>query len=301
MRVQIDDGVFVDCYNLHADAGIEDGDETARNANLAQVADYIDVWSAGNAVLVFGDTNSRYTRTEDDITIFGTQNGLRDAWVELIRNGVPPTVESLCDNPSLTNDCETVDKVFYRGSAVVGLEATYFNYESSKFLQSNGSILTDHNPITVNLTWTSGASLRQSNFWGGAYGTWFSDVPTLEGKTKPKASVLTFRGSSRLDGVGLTLADGTTLTHGGTGGTAATLALGSAEYWTSAQLCEGVKNSETRNFYIKATTSAGNTLTAGTATADCATFSAPSGWQIVGFVGQDGDEIDQLAFIYAPQ
>lgn len=302
MRWQIDDGVFVDAYNLHADAGTEDGDETARNANLAQVADYIDTWSVGNAVLVFGDTNSRYTRTADDISIFSTQNGLTDAWVELIRDGVPPTVETLCDNPSTTNECETVDKVFYRGSDVVGLEATYFNYESTKFLQPNGSILTDHNPITVNFTWTSSTSLRQSNFWGGPYGTWFSDVPTLAAKTSTlKASVLTFRGANRLDSVGLTLTDGTTFTHGGTGGTAATLTLASTEYWTSAQLCEGSYNSETRNFYIKATTSAGNTLTAGTATSDCATFTAPSGWQIVGFVGQDGDEVDQLAFVYAPR
>ncbi|KAK6071729.1 endonuclease/Exonuclease/phosphatase [Seiridium cupressi] len=301
MRVQVDDGVFVDCYNMHTDAGTEDGDETARDANLAQVADYIDTWSIGNAVLVLGDTNSRYTRTADNITIFSSQNGLTDAWLELIRGGVVPTEETLCDNPSTTDYCETVDKLFYRGSSVVGLEATYFNYESSKFLQANGSILSDHNPITVNFTWTSSSSLRQSNFWGGAYGTWFSDVPTLSGKSSPKASVLTFRGGDRLDSVGLTLTDGTTLTHGGTGGTAATLTLGSSEYWTSAQLCEGQKNGETRNFYIQATTSAGNTLAAGTSTSDCATFSAPTGWQIVGFMGQDGDEMDQLAFVYAPQ
>ncbi|KAH6657597.1 endonuclease exonuclease phosphatase family protein [Truncatella angustata] len=301
MRVQIDDGVFVDAYNLHTDAGTEDGDETARNANLEQVASYIDTWSIGNAVLVFGDTNSRYTRTADNITVFSKQNGLTDAWVKLIKNGVPPTTEILCDNPSLVNTCETVDKVFYRGSSVVSLDATLFNYESSKFLQANGSILSDHNPITASFSWTSSSSLRQSNFWGGNYGAWFSDVPKLASKTKPKAAVLTFRGASRLDSVGLTLTDGTVFTHGGTGGTAATLTLGSSEYWTSAQLCQGQKSNETRNFYIKATTSTGHTLSAGTSTADCTTFTAPSGWQIVGFVGQDGDEIDQLAFVFAPQ
>ncbi|KAI0137519.1 endonuclease/Exonuclease/phosphatase [Xylariales sp. AK1849] len=301
MRVQIDDGVFVDSYNLHADAGTEDEDETARDANLAQVADYIDTWSIGNAVLVFGDTNSRYTRTADDIGIFASQNGLTDAWLELIRNGVVPTEETLCDNPSNNTYCETVDKLFYRGSSVVNLEATYFNYESSKFLQSNGSILSDHNPITVNFTWTSGSSLRQSNFSGGPHGTWFSDVPTLEAKTSPKASVLTFRGGARLDSVGLTLTDGTTVTHGGTGGTETSLTLGASEYWTSTELCEGVKNDETRIFYISASTSTGQNLTTGTSTSDCTTFTAPTGWQILGFVGQDGDEIDQLAFVYAPQ
>lgn len=277
----------------------EDGDETARNANLQQVADYIDTWSIGNAVVVYGDTNSRYTRALDGITVFQTQNGLTDAFVQLERGGVDPTVETICDNPSLINTCETVDKVFYRGSRQLTLDATYFNYESSKFVQADGSILSDHNPITVNYTWAVSDSFRQSGFWGGPYGTWFNDLPTLP--ASPKASVLTFSGGSRLDSVGLTLTDGTAFSHGGTGGTASSLTLTSSEYWVEAELCQGVRNSETRNFYILATTSTGRTLSAGTATSDCATFTAPDGWQIVGFLGQDGDEMDQLAFIYAPQ
>lgn len=99
----------------------------------------------------------------------------------------------------------------------------------------------------------------------------------------------------------LTLTDGIIFTHGGTGRTASSLTLGSSEYWIEAELCQGEYNSHTRNFYILATTSSGRTISSGTATSDCATFAAPTGWQIVGFLGQDGDEIDQLAFIYAPQ
>ncbi|KAH8885613.1 endonuclease/Exonuclease/phosphatase [Thozetella sp. PMI_491] len=301
MRVKVADGVFVDFYNLHTDAGTETDDETARTSNVQQVADYIDTWSVGNAVVVMGDTNSRYTRTADNINLFNTQNGLTDAWVQLERNGVIPTVETLCDNPSTTNYCETVDKVFYRSSKIATLDATYFNYESSKFLQSDGSILSDHNPITVNFTYTLSNTLRQSGYWGGPHGDWFTDLPSLAAITKPKASVLTFRGASRLDSVGITLTSGATFTHGGTGGTKVSLTLGSNEYWTSATLCQGQYSGHTRNFYIKATTSAGNTLTSGTSTSDCATFTAPTGWQIVGYMGQDGDEMDQLAFIYAPQ
>jgi hypothetical protein len=69
------------------------------------VADYIDIWSIGNSVIVFGDTNSRYTRALDGITVFGTQNPLTDVYVELENGGVNPTVEVLCDNPSLVNNC----------------------------------------------------------------------------------------------------------------------------------------------------------------------------------------------------
>ncbi|GJC81500.1 sphingomyelinase [Colletotrichum liriopes] len=301
MRVRIAEGVYVDVYNLHTDAGTEADDLKARNSNLHQVADYIDAWSVGNAVLVFGDTNSRYTRTPDDIEVFGTQNGMTDAWVQLARNGVVPTVETICSNPSTTNYCETVDKAFYRGNAVLKLEATYFNYESSKFLQPDGNILSDHNPITANFTWSLSSTLRQSDFSGGPHGNWFSDLPALAGKTKPKAATLTFSGANRLDSVGVTLGDGTVFKHGGTGGTAATLTLGASEFWTAAKLCWGKKDDQTRNFYIQATTSTSRTLAAGTQTSDCATHTAPAGWQIVGFLGRAGDEIDRLAFVYAPQ
>lgn len=266
---------------------------------MQQVADYIDTWSKGNSVVVYGDTNSRYSRPADKITVFQTQSKMTDAWVQLERGGVNPSVETLCDNPSLINACETVGKVFYRGSKLLSLQATYFNYESSKFLQSDGSILSDHNPITVNFTWGVSNSFRQSSLWAGAYGTWFNDLESIP--SRPKASVLSFRGGSRLDSVGMTLTDGSAFTHGGTGGTAATLMLGTSEYWLSAKLCQGQKNGETGNFYTMATTSAGKTLSAGTSTSDCATFSAPLGWQIIGFLGQAGDEVDQLAFIYAPQ
>ena len=132
-------------YTLYASniPRTEADDLVARAANIQQVANYIDTWSIGNSVIVFGDTNSRYTRVADKITVFQTQSGLIDPFVQLMRGGVNPTVETLCDNPSLINTCETVDKVFYRGSKQLKLEATYFNYESSKFEQADGSILSD--------------------------------------------------------------------------------------------------------------------------------------------------------------
>jgi hypothetical protein len=101
-----------------------------------------------------------------------------------------------------------------------------------------------------------------------------------------------------VDQVGLTLADGTTLTHGGTGGTATSLVLGSDEYLTSAQLCEGQYGDHTRIFYTKFTTNLGRSLAGGTTTSDCVTRTAPSGWQIAGFHGRAGDEVDKIGFIY---
>jgi hypothetical protein len=40
---------------------------TARRANVDQITAYIAANSADNAVLVFGDTNARYIRADDNI------------------------------------------------------------------------------------------------------------------------------------------------------------------------------------------------------------------------------------------
>jgi len=79
------------------------------------------------------------------------------------------------------------------------------------------------------------------------------------------------------------------------------LTLASNEFWVSAKVCQSTRNGNLRLFYIQATTSTARTLAAGTATSECITYTAPTGWQIVGYMGRDGDEIDRLAFIYAPR
>lgn len=263
------------------------------------MADYININSVGNAVLVFGDTNSRYTRVGDGITIFSTQNGMTDAWVQLVRGGVIPAVETICTNPSATNFCEIVDKSFYRGSKLLTLKATDFAYDSSKFLQASGAILSDHNVIRTNYTWSLNSALRQSDFTGGPHGNFFNNIPSLP--SSPKVASITLKGGARLDSIALTLRSGQTFTHGGTGGTAATLTLATGEALVKATACQGQKDGRTRLFYLGATTSTGRTVQAGTRTGDCVEWIAESGWGISGFIGASGDGVDQLAVVYAAQ
>lgn len=282
-------------------------DHVARNANLQQVADYIKTWSTGNAVIVMGDTNTRYTRTADTAlrTALRSQSGLDDPWVQLHRNGVNPTAGAdalLCDNPALNDECEIVDKILYRGSRILSLAASSFTYDGNNFLNTNpeheGSILSDHNPILTSFSWSVSSTFRQSEFWGGPHGAWFSSLTALP--ASPTASTITFSGAERLDSVGIKLTDGTNFSYGGTGGTPVSLALASGESWVKTELCSGQQNSQTRIFYIQATTSTGRTLQAGTRTSDCVTYTADAGFAVVGFMGQAGDEIDQLALVYAP-
>ncbi|KAK3338515.1 Endonuclease/exonuclease/phosphatase [Neurospora tetraspora] len=263
--------VYVDFYKLHTDAGTEKGDLEARNDNLRQVK----------------------------------EKRLTDTWIELHRDGVLPSDGGVCGHPAENATCEIVDKVLYRSSPLVKLEPTGFEYAGLKFLSDDGNVLSDYNPVLVNLTWSAGDRLRQSEFWGGAtYGSWFNDVSILDSTPEPiKARKITFRGESRLDSVALTISyssgQGTTeLVHGGRGGSEVSLTLADGEFWTKSELCQSEKSDKTRNFYIKATTSKGRTLEAGTRTSEYKVFEAEEGWQVVGFLGEIGDEVDLLGFIY---
>jgi endonuclease/exonuclease/phosphatase (EEP) superfamily protein YafD len=300
-RVRLAEGVFLDLYNAHPNADDTDDALAARRANIQQLSDFIRANSAGNAVIVMGDTNTRYTRTADNIRTLVNDNGLTDAWVKLVKGGTAPAQGAdplLCPTTAPTNDCEVVDKVLYRGSNLLSLNATRYNNEWASFLDSAGGNLSDHFPHTVDFSYTLNSSLKASDFFGGPHSTAFNDADDLPAALAPRT--LTLRGSSRLDAVSLTHDGGTTLPHGGTGGTATSLTLASGEHLTSVKLTEGQKDGRTRIFSAAFTTDKARTLSAGTATSDTKTFTAPSGWQIIGFTGRAGDEIDKLGVLYAP-
>ncbi|WP_425472834.1 jacalin-like lectin [Streptomyces botrytidirepellens] len=301
-RVRLAEGAYLDLYNVHTNAGTTDADLAARRANITQLSDFITANSAGNAVLVMGDTNTRYTRAADNIRDLATRNGLTDAWVNLVRGGSAPPAGSdalVCDPENVTNTCEVVDKVLYRSGPLLSLTATRYNNDNTDFLDAEGKPLSDHYPHTVDFSWKAADGLRAGDQFGGPHGTAFNDADDLPATPAPRT--LTLRGGSRLDAVSLTLSGGTTLGHGGSGGTAASLTLGSGEHLTSATLSRGQKDGRTRLFSAAFTTDKGRTVSAGTPTSDTATFTAPDGWQIVGFTGRAGDEIDKLGVIYAPR
>ncbi|WP_084599582.1 RICIN domain-containing protein [Actinoplanes subtropicus] len=302
MRVRLSEGVYVDFYNLHTNAGTNDGDEQSRADNLSQLTSFIQSHSAGNAVVVMGDTNTRYTRSADTIADFVANNQLVDSWVQLERGGVAPAKGSAtlgCDESNITNTCEVVDKVMFRGSKYINLYATYYNNEHSKFLEDGtGLMLSDHDPITVRFAWSTNPAFTFSDQYGGPHGDYYNDIDSVpEGA---QATAISLRAAERVDQVGVTLSNGTTLTHGGTGGSYSSLSLGGNEYVKTTYLCQAEYSGHTRIFYAKFTTNLGRTLAGGSTTSDCVTRTAPPGWQIAGFTGRSGDELDKVGFIYTP-
>lgn len=155
-RVYLDgqEDVTVDVYNLHADAGQDEGSREARRANIAQLTEAIATLSpAGQAVIVLGDTNSHYTRVGDDnLQDLLSGAGLDDVWVELRRGGsVPgagPDIEDDCLTTPDTADCELVDKVLYRSGDTVELAPQTYSVLKEMFSDEGGD-LSDHYPVAV--------------------------------------------------------------------------------------------------------------------------------------------------------
>ncbi|MEU7476912.1 jacalin-like lectin [Lentzea sp. NPDC042327] len=297
-RTRLAEGVLVDFYNVHSNAGSTDADLAARRANISELSRFIAANSAGNAVVVAGDTNTRYTRAGDNIRELVTANGLTDAWVQEERGGVPPEAGSpalVCDDANVTDACEVVDKVLFRGNRYITLSLTRYANENAAFRTADDKMLSDHYPIAADFRWTLDPALSLSDQWGGPHGTPFTDVATVP--PAQRVTQLTLRTGSRVDQVGLALADGTTFTHGGNGGTAQQLTLAPGEHLTSVTLHSGQHDGRTRIFFARFTTNTGRTLSGGTETPNAVTYTAPAGFQIAGFHGRAGSEVDALGVV----
>jgi hypothetical protein len=246
-----------------------------------------------------GDTNTRYTRTGDRIAQFAADNGLTDVWVRLVRGGTAPAQGSPtldCPGTGLGVECEVVDKILYRSSRLLTLNATRYANLDADFRNGDGLMLSDHFPIAADFTWTRNPDYQASDQFGGSHGGLFTDIDRVPAGAR--VTTLSLRAGSRVDQVGITLAGGTTLTHGGSGGNARSLTLGVDEYVMSARFCQGQRDGDNRVFYAQFTTNLNRTLEGGTTTSDCVTRTTPSGWQVAGFHGRSGTEVDKIGFIY---
>lgn len=159
-KIELHKGVYIDFYNVHCNAGGGIDDLAARRNNLKQLIDYMEVKSAGEAVILMGDFNNRYTRIGDSIRIF-QDLGFTDVWLYLIRNGDVPIQNDIrledCYPISTSIDCEAVDKVFYKSSDEMQIEAITYQLgdDIRYFYEGNDTLpLSDHEPLMVQFTYS---------------------------------------------------------------------------------------------------------------------------------------------------
>lgn len=155
-RIEVAKNVFIDFYNVHANAFNYLEAAAARRQNIQQLSAYIKAHSSGNAIIVMGDLNAHYSFFYDNIKELLVENHLKDSWILLKHNSnFPVSNLQLPDNDilKLDNQSETIDKVLYRSSNQIQLEPSDYNLERSLFRNVKGMPLSDHNPVSVTFTW----------------------------------------------------------------------------------------------------------------------------------------------------
>lgn len=161
LRLTLAPGVEIDLYNAHMNAQTSVGALRARRSNVDQLAEAIRTRSAGRAVLVMADTNTRYTRSADNIRHLTSERlGLTDAWVQTQRSGEPPAQGSpalSCELAETRQNCETVDKILFRSGGGVNLTLEAFARESTAFFDAAGRPLSDHAPVSARFSWSTAA------------------------------------------------------------------------------------------------------------------------------------------------
>ncbi len=132
----LSDGLSIDVYNLHADAGRAEGDKAARRASFSQLAEFIAEHSQNTATIVAGDTNLRGTDADDEAIL---QEFLR-------ATGLTVAARSLGLAP------EGIDRVMIRSGHSVQLDVLSRD-EASEFVDAAGAPLSDHPAITARIRW----------------------------------------------------------------------------------------------------------------------------------------------------
>ena len=298
--IEIEPGYFVDVYDIHTDADCDEKSLEARRSNMNQLAALINERSVGHAVIVIGDTNSRYTRAEDNFETAVLETcGLRDPWVDFKCGGIAPADgEALFDydNPNSAGH-EVVDKIRYRSGKNVELTALSYDLLDTEFTDADGNQLSDHYPITATFSYELNETIMTSDTYGGGGGEGFTFLEEM-GEALPDS--VTICTGNRVDSVSMTYGD-VVAKAGGTGGTALTYEFEEGEYITHMTVSKAKKSlfGTYRISYIKLVTNYGTIIEGGTyKSKDSMTFVAPEGYAIAGFQGHAMDEIDRIGCIY---
>jgi endonuclease/exonuclease/phosphatase family metal-dependent hydrolase len=135
-RLTVTAGVDVDLYDLHMDAGHDSADIDARAEQVEQLLSFLEHRSAHHAVIVAGDTNMG-DDSEHLLQRLLNRARLTDACRALA-----------CSKPHL------IDRVMYRGSESIRLQATSFTVDS-RFVGADGKPLSDHDAVGVGVEWST--------------------------------------------------------------------------------------------------------------------------------------------------
>ncbi|MBR2411478.1 MAG: hypothetical protein IKB08_07110 [Clostridia bacterium] len=154
--IDVGNGIYVDFYNIHADAYGGEGSVKARSSQYKQLAEFIKARSAENdrPVIVTGDFNNHMHVHEDDGALYKTlcvELGLKDAWIEYHNNGDYFNLHKwhISGLPAWGN-WDSVERFMYKGGGGVDVVVSDFRY--TEVLNDNGKAVSDHSSAECDFT-----------------------------------------------------------------------------------------------------------------------------------------------------
>ena len=165
--MEIADGVYIDVYDLHADADDGEGDIAARIAEFQQLLRFVDTYSKDHAVIITGDTNTRFLQPVSELKKqFVNERGFKEAWVELKNGGrytLTPEDEARfnAQYSSWWGVWDSAEKTFYRDGGGVSFAA--LSQEYVWYLDETGVRIADHAAEIVELRYSIDRSAIQDS------------------------------------------------------------------------------------------------------------------------------------------
>ena len=146
---ELADGVELDVYNLHGEAGSSARDQELQAADYEQLAKFILEHSADKAILLAGDTNLHTDVDADPEHPEGA--GDLAIWERFLeQTGLVDVCEPLdCRDP------DRIDKAAFRNNDSVTLKPLSRTWETDNFKRDDGRPLSDHEPLAVRFRWSS--------------------------------------------------------------------------------------------------------------------------------------------------
>lgn len=152
VRTTLADGVELDVYTLHAEAGGSDQDQALQDADYTQLAAFVEEHSEGRAVLLGGDTNLHTDPEHPDAE--GTAD--TEIWERFLEaTGLEDGCGAAgCDRTG------AIDKIAFRSAPDGSLElrVTDYQFPEDRFVDDAGEALSDHPPLAAELEWTANAT-----------------------------------------------------------------------------------------------------------------------------------------------
>lgn len=143
--ITLADGVEVDVYDLHAEAGRTATDQELQRADFEQLAAFIQEHSAGRAIILGGDTNL-HTDEEPDNPQDVEDTEIWESF--LAATGLTDACAAVgCD------DVGRIDKFAFRSGDGVELGVISRSVETDRFTGPDGDQLSDHKALAATFGW----------------------------------------------------------------------------------------------------------------------------------------------------